>query len=88
VSVSAARSAYAAGFLSSLVLSLGGRGAGMSRNIAASLATAAGSSIRSGNPCSIRERCASSAQASRMAYRPSSLMAGCCAEARRSVFVS
>jgi len=56
VTVSAAFLAYAAGSLSSLVLSLGGRGAGISRKIAASIATAAGSSIRSGNPCSTRER--------------------------------
>jgi hypothetical protein len=41
----------------------------MSRNIAASLAAAAGSSIRSGNPCSTRERRVSFAPASRMASR-------------------
>ena len=50
-----------------LVVSLGGRGTGMSRRIAASTESAAGSSIRSGNPCSTRERRASSAQASRTA---------------------
>jgi hypothetical protein len=55
---------YAAGFLSWLVLSLGGR-----RRIAASAATAAGSSIRSGSPLAIRERRASSAPASRMVSR-------------------
>jgi hypothetical protein len=51
---------YAAGF-SWLVLLLGGEAAGVSRRIAVSAAAAAGSSIRSGNPCSTRERRASSA---------------------------
>jgi hypothetical protein len=46
MTVSTAFSAYVAGCLSSLMLSLSGRGAGMSRKIAASAATAAGSSIR------------------------------------------
>jgi hypothetical protein len=88
VGISAARvPAYAAGFLSWLVLSLGGRGAGVSRRIAASLATAAGSSIRSGNPCLTRDRLASSAPALRTASRSWSVMAGCGAGARRSVFV-
>jgi hypothetical protein len=81
VTISAAFVANAAGFLSSLLLSLGRRGAGMSRRIAASLATAAGSSIRSGNPCSTRERRASSAPTCRMASRSSSLRTGCRAEA-------
>ena len=85
--VSAAFPAYAVGSLSSLVLSLGGRGAGMSRRIAASIATAAGSSIRSGNPCSIRERLASCAPASRMASRSWWLRAGCRAGVARSVLV-
>jgi hypothetical protein len=47
-----------------LALSLGGR-----RRIAVSAATAAGSSIRSGSPFSIRERRAFSAPASRMVSR-------------------
>ena len=57
-----------------LMLSLGGRGAGMSRRIAASIATAAGSSIRSGSPCRVRERRAFSAPACRMAARSSALI--------------
>ena len=61
VTVSAAFAVHAAGFLSPLVPSLGDRGAGVSRKIATSIATAAGSSILSGNPCSTRERRASSA---------------------------
>jgi hypothetical protein len=74
VIVSAAFLAYAAEAFSWLVLSLGGRGAGMSRRIAASIATAAGSSIRSGSPCSVRELRASSASACRMAARSSALI--------------
>jgi hypothetical protein len=75
MSVSAARVAgYAAGFPSWRVLSLGGEGAGTSRRIAASIATAAGSSIRSGSPCLARERRASSAPACRMAARSSALI--------------
>ena len=74
MTVSAAFLAYAAGSLSSLMLSLGGGGAGMSRRIAASIATAAGSSIRSGSPCRVRERRASSAPACRMAARSSALI--------------
>jgi hypothetical protein len=80
--------AYAAGFLSSLVLSLGFRGAGMSHMSAASLATAAGSSILSGSPCSVRERRASSAPAFRIASRSSSAMAGCRTEVALSVLVA
>ena len=79
VTVSAAHLAYAAGFLSWLLLSLGGGGAGVSRRIAARIATAAGSSIRSGSPCCVRERRASSAPACRMAARSSALIpAGGC----------
>lgn len=74
MTVSAVFLAYAAGSLSWLMLSFGGRGAGMSRRIAASIATAAGSSMRSGRPCSVRERRASSAPACRMAARSSALI--------------
>ncbi len=74
VIVCAAFRVYAAGSLSSMILSLGGRGAGMSRRIAASIATDAGSSIRSGSPCRVRERRASSAPACRMAARSSALI--------------
>jgi len=49
VTISATHLDYAAGFLSWLLLSLGGGGAGVSRRIAARIATAAGSSIRSGS---------------------------------------
>ena len=67
--------AHAAGVLVRRVLSLcGGRRA--SRKSAASTATVAGSSIRSGKPCSARERRASSAPACRIAARSWSLM-GC-----------
>jgi len=69
------------------LLSLGGRGAGMPCKIAASTATAAGSSIRSGNPCSTRERRASSAPAFLMASRSSSLRVGCRAGMSRSALV-
>ena len=67
--------AHAAGVLVRRVLSLrgGGRAA---RKSAASTATAAGSSMRSGKPCSARERRASSAPACRIAARSWSLM-GC-----------
>jgi hypothetical protein len=67
VTVSAARLRHAAG--GSRALARGG--AGVSRRIAASTATAAGSSIRSGSPCRARERRASSAPALRIAARPS-----------------
>ena len=60
------------------VLSRCAAAGGQSRRSAASTATAAGSSIRSGKPCSARERRASSAPACRMASRSSSLR-GCCA---------
>lgn len=79
MTVSAAFVTCYGGFLSSLVLSLGGRGAGMSRRIAVSTATAAGSSIRAGSPCRMRDRRASSAPAWRMAARSSALItAGRC----------
>ena len=73
--VSAASLGYAAGFLSPLLLSPGDGSAGVSRRIAASTATAAGSSIRSGSPCRVRERRASSAPAWRMAARSAALIA-------------
>jgi hypothetical protein len=52
----------------------GGGDADVSRKIAASTATAAGSSIRSGNPCRTRERRASSAPTCRTAARSSALI--------------
>ena len=67
--------AHAAGVLVRRVLSLRGGGRA-SRKSAASTATAAGSSIRSGKPCSARERRASSAPACRIAARSWSLR-GC-----------
>jgi hypothetical protein len=57
---------YAAGSLM-MVLSLG-RGAGVSRRIALSAATAAWSWIRSGSLCSTREPCASSAPTGRAIF--------------------
>ena len=74
VTISAARLAYAAGSLSLLMLSLGCGGVGVSRRIVARTATAAGSSIRSGSPCSVRDCRASSAPACRMAARSSALI--------------
>ena len=83
--VSAASLGYAAGFLSWLVLWVGAGGAGVSRRIAASTATAAGSSMRSGSPCRARERRASSAPAWRMAARSPALIATVAGRSRSSV---
>ena len=67
--------AHAAGLLVRCPLSFRG-GGGASRKSAASTATAAGSSMRSGKPCPARERRASSAPACRIAARSWSLR-GC-----------
>jgi hypothetical protein len=66
------RSAYAAGWLSSLVLSVL-RVLRAVRSSAARTAIAAGSSMRSGNPCLSRERRASSAPALQISARSSGL---------------
>ncbi len=83
--VSAASLGYAAGFLSPLVLSVGAGGAGVWHMIAASTATAAGSSMRSGSPCRARERRAWSAPAWRMAARSAALIARVAGRSRSSV---
>ena len=68
----AVRGAYAAGWLSSLVLSWV-RVLRAVRSSAARTAIAAGSSMRSGRPCRSRERRASSAPALRISARSSGL---------------
>jgi hypothetical protein len=75
------------GFLSALVLSLGGRVRGCRAGSRRAPRPLPGLQYRSGNPCSARERRASAA-ACRTASRSSSLMAGCRAEMRRSVLVA